>query len=169
MDLLIVRHAIAMERDAKRWPDDRLRPLSARGIARGNEAAAGLRRLTTRPALVLASPLLRAQQTAQILERYAHWPRAQASMALTPDAAPRELLGSLGRSAAGCVAVVGHEPQLSALLGGCLPGDAASGFAFRKMGVALVRFRGRLRPGRGQLVWLAPPKLLRAARRARSG
>ena len=42
MDLLIVRHAIAMERDAKRWPDDRLRPLSARGIARGSKAAAGL-------------------------------------------------------------------------------------------------------------------------------
>jgi phosphohistidine phosphatase len=168
VDLLIVRHAIAMERDAKRWPDDHLRPLSARGFARGSKAAAGLRHLSARPQLVLASPLLRAQQTAQILERYARWPRARISADLIPDTAPRALLGSLARSAAECVAVVGHEPQLGALLGQCLPG-AANGFALRKMGAALVRFRGRARPERGQLVWFAPPKLLRAMRKARPG
>lgn len=166
MDLLIVRHAIALDRDGRRWPDDHLRPLSTRGIARGGKAAAGLRHLSARPGLVLTSPLLRAQQTAQILERYAHWPRAQSSAALTPDAPMRELLAHLGRSPAHCVAVVGHEPQLSALLGQCLPGGTGGGFALRKMGVALVRFRGRVRPGHGQLIWLAPPKLLRAARKA---
>ncbi len=163
MDLLLVRHAIAMERDTKRWPDDRLRPLSTRGRTRGSKAAAGLRRLGLRPDVVLASPLLRAQQTAQLLERYARWPRALVWAELAPEVPARALLGRLGRSATACIAVVGHEPQLSALLGECLPGGSASQFTLRKMGAALLHFRGRARPGRGQLVWFAPPKLLRAA------
>ena len=156
-----------MDRDAKRWPDDHLRPLSARGMARASKAAAGLRQLTARPELVLASPLLRAQQTAQILERYARWPRAQVCVQLTPDTSTRELLGHLGRIGVHCLAVIGHEPQLSALLGRCLPGGVERDFALRKMGATLVRFRGRARPGRGQLVWFAPPRLLRAVRRGR--
>jgi len=32
MDLYIVRHAVAFDRDAERWPDDRERPLTPRGI-----------------------------------------------------------------------------------------------------------------------------------------
>ena len=32
MELLIVRHAIACEGDAKRWPDDGARPLSPRAL-----------------------------------------------------------------------------------------------------------------------------------------
>ena len=38
MELLIVRHAIAWERDAKRWPDDGERPLSAPGVTRAFQA-----------------------------------------------------------------------------------------------------------------------------------
>ena len=34
LEILIVRHAIAAERDAKRWPDDRGRPLTAEGVRR---------------------------------------------------------------------------------------------------------------------------------------
>ena len=132
MDLLVVRHAIAMERDPKRWPDDRLRPLSTRGSSRGRKAAAGIQRLGFSPELVLASPLVRAQQTAQILQRYARWPPAQAWTELAPDTPARALLGRLGRSAAACIAVIGHEPQLSALLGECLPGGSASQFTFAR-------------------------------------
>ncbi len=157
-----------MERDAKRWPDDQLRPLSSRGRSRGNKAAAGIERLGFRPEIVLASPLLRAQQTAQILEHYAHWPRAEVWAELAPHSPTRALLDRLGRSAAARIAVIGHEPQLSALLGECLPGGSASQFTLRKMGAALVRFRGRVRGGRGQLVWFAPPRVLRAARRIRA-
>jgi phosphohistidine phosphatase len=167
VDLLIVRHAIAMERDARRWPDDRLRPLSARGVARGRTAAAGIRRISATPELFLVSPLLRAQQTAQFLRQYAHWPRTQVWTELAPEVSAAELLTRLGRSAANFIALVGHEPQLGALLGLCLPGEAATGLAFRKMGAALLRFRGRPRPGRAQLVWFAPPKLLRAVARGR--
>jgi len=50
-------------------------------------------------------------------------------------------------------------------LAACLPGGAgAEAFEFRKMGVALLAFQGAARAGRGQLIWLLPPRILRAAR-----
>jgi phosphohistidine phosphatase len=166
MDLVIVRHAIAMERDARQWPDDDLRPLSEPGIARGRKAAAGLAHLMDRPGHVLASPLLRAQQTARILERYALWPHAEVCADLVPETPPDALLRTLARIDSDCVGVVGHEPHLSELLAHCLPGAAQRGITFRKMGAGLVRFPGRVRAGHGHLVWFAPPRLLRAARKS---
>ena len=165
MELLIVRHAIALERDTNRWPDDEERPLSARGMMRARKAALGLKALIAVPNRVLASPLLRATQTATILAQVAGWPKPTACRQLMPGIAPRELLAVLGRSRDARLAVVGHEPGLSALLAACLPGAAAgAGFAFRKMGVALLEFQGTPRAGRGQLVWFVPPRLLRAVR-----
>ncbi len=167
MELLIIRHAIAEERDAQRWPDDHLRPLTPRGAARGRKAAAGLAQLWAKPELVLTSPLRRARQTASLLERHAGWPPAQLCTELDPETAPRALLARLARSTAERVVVVGHEPHLGALLAQCLPGGTQRGISFRKMGVALVRFRTRVRPGSAELLWFAPPKLLRAAHKAR--
>jgi phosphohistidine phosphatase len=165
MVLLIVRHAIAMERDARRWPDDGLRPLSPRGIARAQKAAAGLRQIAARPTVVLASPLLRTRQTAQILARYAGWPSASVCDELAPAAAPGQLLALLARNTARRIAVVGHEPHLSEFLAACLPGRTRPALGLRKMGVALVSFGGRVQPSGGRLEWLAAPRILRAAGR----
>jgi phosphohistidine phosphatase len=164
MELLLVRHAIAFERDARRWPEDGKRPLSPRGIARAQRAAAGLKRLTDRPGRVLASPLQRTQQTAAILTRYARWPQAVPCSALLPGSETQKVLALLARTSTTRVAVVGHEPDLSQLLAACLGSAARGVFAFRKMGVAAVEFRGRPRAGRGRLLWFASPRVLRAAR-----
>ncbi|HUA22716.1 MAG TPA: histidine phosphatase family protein, partial [Steroidobacteraceae bacterium] len=66
MQLLILRHAIAFPRDAKRWPDDAKRTLTMEGAKRARRAAAGLKRMTKQPTLVLTSPLVRARDTAAI-------------------------------------------------------------------------------------------------------
>ena len=159
-----MRHAIAFERDARRWPEDGERPLSPRGIARAQRAAAGLKRLADRPGRVLASPLQRTRQTAAILTRYARWPTAEPCPALLPGSAAEELLALLARMSAARIALVGHEPDLGEFLATCL-GTAARGvFAFRKMGAAAVEFRGRPGAGRGRLLWFASPRVLRAAR-----
>jgi phosphohistidine phosphatase len=165
MELLIVRHAIAFARSARRWPDDAERPLSPRGEARARKAALGLKRITEHPAQVLVSPLRRAQQTAAILSQFAGWPKATVCAQLLPGAAPEGLLALLARSRGSRVAVVGHQPALGRLLAACLPGGVgAAAFEFRKMGVALLAFQGAARAGRGQLIWLLPPRILRAAR-----
>jgi len=164
MELLIVRHAIAFERNARRWPDDGERPLSPRGLTRARRAAAGLQRLAVRPTRVLASPLVRTRQTATILTQLAGWPRATDCALLLPGAAPEALLEELARLRDRRIALVGHQPDLGRLLALCLSGSTSdAAFELRKMGVALVAFRGTARAGRGELHWLAPPRLLRAA------
>jgi phosphohistidine phosphatase len=165
MELLIVRHAIACERDAKRWADDGERPLSARGEIRARQAAVGVKRIVPPPVRVLTSPLLRARQTAAILTQFAGWPQAQPCPQLLPDTSPEALLAVLARAREPRVALIGHQPDIGRLLAVCLPGSAGSAaFEFRKMGIALIAFQGAPRAGRGELIWLVPPKILRAAR-----
>jgi len=165
MELLLVRHAIALERDARRWPDDDERPLSPEGLARANKAAAGMRQLVGRPARVLVSPLVRARQTAAILTEVAGWPRGTECADLAPGATPEALLAAVKRLTEERIAAVGHEPGLSRLLAVALPGNAAvQAFRFRKMGAALLIFEGTVRSGGARLEWLVPAKLLRAVR-----
>ena len=165
MELLIVRHAIAYDRDATRWPDDGARPLSTRGVMRARRAAAGLRKLALRPVRVLTSPLERTRQTAAILAQHAAWPQAVACRELLPGGSPQALLALLARTRGQRLAVVGHQPDLGGLIAACLPGSPGSaGFQLRKMSVALITFQGPPRLGRGEMCWLLQPKLLRALR-----
>jgi phosphohistidine phosphatase len=165
MELIIVRHAIAFERNARRWPDDTERPLSPRGLMRARRAALGLKRLAPRPLRVLSSPLERARQTAAVLSQFAAWPNASLCPLLIPDSSPQELLALLARSRESRIAVVGHQPDLGRLLSACLPGSVGSAaFELRKMGAALVQFHGAARAGHGELCWLVPPRVLRALR-----
>jgi phosphohistidine phosphatase len=167
MDLLIVRHAIAFERNARRWPDDGERPLSPEGMVRARKAAAGLKQIAERPRCVLSSPLVRAKQTAAILTEFAGWPKATECAALAPDATPDEVFAALAAQKEKIVAVVGHQPGLGRLLAACLPAQVRGGanpeaFELKKMGAALVSFSGTPRAGGGVLNWFVPPRILRA-------
>ena len=91
--------------------------------------AGGLRRLTKRPARVLASPLLRTRQTAahphrrSPAGRRALRPVASCGRALFPQ---EPLRRSSPRSRDARIAVIGHEPDLSVLLAACPAGSARS-------------------------------------------
>jgi phosphohistidine phosphatase len=164
MELLIVRHAIAFERNAKRWPDDGERPLSPAGLERARKAAAGLKRVAPRPLRVLSSPLLRARQTAAVLTEFAGWPPATECAELSPGTPPEALLAALRGLREARIAAVGHEPGLRRLVAASLAGSAGSqALEFKKMGAALLTFQGAPRAGGARLLWLVPPKMLRAA------
>ena len=160
MRLLIVRHAVAVERGAPGIADDD-RPLTPEGEKKFKKVARGLARATSRPAAMLSSPLPRAWRTAEIAA--AAWGR------LTPEKAPALVGGSLADLAQALapqakdatVALVGHEPHLSGLLAELLGSRAAERLTFRKGGAALVEVPGDLTEG-GNLVWFLTPKLLRA-------
>ena len=68
MNILVIRHAIAADRERHAeqhdGEDDGLRPLTARGRKRMREGARGLRRLVPKIDLLATSPLTRAAQTA---------------------------------------------------------------------------------------------------------
>src|SRR5690348_14359678 len=148
MNLLIVRHAVAFERDAQRWPDDRERPLTPEGTARARKSAKGLKRVVERPQRLLTSPLTRATQTADILTRFAGWPTALECPALSPEEPPEATLEALRGEPQKLIAVVGHQPALGRLIAACVPGAVQpQAFELRKFGVALLSFDGAPRPG----------------------
>jgi phosphohistidine phosphatase len=165
MDLLIVRHAIAYDRDPHRWREDADRPLSPAGIRRARKAAAGLKQLTPRPDRLLTSPLVRAKQTAQILVDIAGWPAPEEIPELSPGEPALAVLALLAKQRAKLTAVVGHQPGLGQLLGTCLLGGGGSlPIEMKKNAVACVSFEGKPRPGHAALKWLATPRMLRALR-----
>lgn len=156
-----MRHAIAFERDARRWPDDRERPLTAEGIRKFRKVAARLADLVQKPDRVLASPLVRAWDTALLLQEEAGWPKPESCAALEPGGDPGEVIVQLRRGKAKRVALVGHEPDLSRLLVACIaPESAHASIEMKKGGAAELQFSGAPRPGAATLRWLAPPRLL---------
>jgi phosphohistidine phosphatase len=166
MELMIVRHAIACERDRRRWPDDGKRPLSPAGVRRARRAASGLKVFSAAPDCLLTSPLVRARQTAQILTDFAGWPRAEETAELAPDQPVRAVLRLLGSRRGKRVAIVGHQPALGALLQACLIGEGgALAIELKKNAVACVSFAGAPCAGGGALRWLATPRMLRGVQR----
>ena len=166
MELLIVRHAIAFERDRQRWRDDAARPLSPVGIRQSRKAAAGMKEISKAPDRLLTSPLVRARQTAQILTDVAGWPQAEEVHELSPGQSALAVLTLLGKDRSKRVAVVGHQPDLAALLTACLLGeDGALAVDMKKNAVACVSFEDSARAGRAVLKWLATPRMLRGLRR----
>jgi phosphohistidine phosphatase len=165
MELLIIRHAIAFERDRHRWRDDAARPLSPAGMRRARKAAAGLKEFSKVPDLLLTSPLVRARQTARILTKVAGWPEAQEAPELSPGEPAAAVLALLGKVRGKLVAIVGHQPELGALLTACLLGDGeALPIEMKKNAVACVSFEGTARAGHAALNWLATPRMLRGFR-----
>ena len=75
MDLYIVRHAWAAERDDTRWPDDGLRPLTEEGKKRFAKVAACLAERGMKLQVVATSPLVRCVETARILVAAAGKPK----------------------------------------------------------------------------------------------
>lgn len=182
MRLLIVRHAIAMERDefqllarrqnrSQRPASDDLRPLTEKGVRKMKKNAQGLRELVGRPQLLVSSPLKRAVQTAEILEvalaTGAPGKRIQLTETLRPEADPADLALWLNDRAEvklpqATIAVVGHEPHLTNFVGWLLSGQARSILELKKGGACLIEFRGLIARGQGRLLWHVTPPMLRS-------
>jgi len=164
MKLLLIRHAIAQERDdfARTGKDDRLRPLTDEGRKRMKQAARGLRTLVPDIDLLATSPLTRASQTASILDSvYGGLEEIEIDQ-LSPETTPEEFARWLSRQKADLVAAVGHEPSLGEILSWLLTGTERRLFAFRKGGACLLEFQdGEPTSGTATLLWALTPAQLR--------
>jgi len=156
MRLLFIRHAIA--RDTKPDAARALTPDGARKMERG---ARGLKACQPQLSLIATSPLTRARQTAAILAR--HWKgRVEVWPELAPGARPEALVARLARhQAMPALALVGHEPSLSAMVSNLVAGEARSFVQLKKGGACRVDFPGEVGPGQAQLRWLLTPRQLR--------
>ena len=168
MHLLIIRHAVAEEREtwaATGEPDER-RPLTDEGRKKMRRAARGLRRLVPELSLLGASPLPRAAQTADIVATAYGDLTPLTIGALTPERSPADFLSWLRDAAPGhdVIAAVGHEPHLSGLVSWLLTGRAAPSLVeLRKGAACLLRFEDEVpQKGKACLEWLLQPRQLRA-------
>jgi phosphohistidine phosphatase len=161
--LLIVRHGPAGNREE--WEaegkDDRLRPLTPKGKKELRQSAGGLARLVPALDLLASSPWTRAMQTAEIVAREYDCEIVTVE-ALTADHKPEDIMPWLEEQRRHeTVAVVGHEPHLSLLIGYLLTGRSASLVDLKKGGAALLDLADRPAPGRGILEWLLHDRELR--------
>lgn len=159
MDLYFLRHGIAADRED--WSeDDTLRPLTEDGAERLAKIAAVLVRLRLGLTAVVTSPLVRARQTAEIVARALGLQDAlEEDERLAPGFGLAQLDGILhAHPDARALMLVGHEPDFSDAIGALIGGGRV---VCKKGGVALVSLPD---PGSldGELVWLAPPRLLLA-------
>ncbi len=163
-ELLFIRHGVAMapeEAEARGIPESE-RPLTEKGRRRTRLAALGLARLL-RPHRLLTSPLRRARETAELFARaFDPPPPVEVADWLAPGGLERGLFPALAaRGEVPCLALVGHEPDLSAALAQAVCGRPGARLEMKKAACALVRFAGPPAPGTGELVWLLPPRVLR--------
>lgn len=163
MMLYLVRHGIAeaVSPDG----DDASRHLTPRGRVRMQRAAAGLRRLGVRPAVVLTSPLPRAAESAAILVSVLAgraFPAREVA-ALAPETPPLDTLRALRLFARHHeVMAVGHQPNLGRLLALLLTGSPEGVVVELKKGACAALELPSFVPGGGVVLrWLAPPRVLR--------
>ena len=163
MKLLIVRHAIAEEREdfARTGKDDRLRPLTDDGRKRMKQGARGLRSLVPEIDLLATSPLTRAAQTGAVVDSVYGGLREVEIAELAPEASPIELLSWLRKQTGETVALVGHEPSISLAVSWLLTGTEKRLFSFRKGGACLLEFPGEVGAGTASLLWALTPAQLR--------
>jgi phosphohistidine phosphatase len=163
MKLLLIRHAIAEEREdfARTGKDDALRPLTDEGRKKMKQVARGLRKLCPDIGLLATSPLTRAAQTAAILDSvYGGLEEVEIDQ-LSPDAAPADFLRWLRQQKHEVIAAVGHEPSISLTLSWLLTGAERRIFSFRKGGACLLDFPGETGAGTATLLWALAPGQLR--------
>lgn len=163
--LLIVRHAIAEERGAaaRLGHTDAERPLTTKGMKRMRAIAAGLARQVPAPASILSSPLLRAQQTAEILDTAFPAVSLTIEPGLSPNSSLTQLVAKLNHQLReGTCILVGHEPELSSLISLLLFGEESAAIQLKKGGAALLDFPNRIACGEATLLWLMTPRQLRA-------
>jgi phosphohistidine phosphatase len=166
MKLLIVRHADAGDHVefAKTGKPDDQRPLSKKGVDQMKSAVDGLKKLVPTADLVVTSPYVRAEQTAEIVRQaYGDDVPLEITDTLEPGRPPVAFETWLrDRGTQEVVVAVGHEPHLGMLATWLTAGTDDSAVDFKKGGACLIVFEKRLKRGSGVLRWLMGPAELKA-------
>lgn len=165
MRILIVRHSIAEDRDvfASTGQADELRPLTQKGQEKARKAAVGIKKVVPILNRIISSPLVRAQQTAEILAQQYHLENIDSLEALSPAEDYKTVLSYLKTSSyhLETIALVGHEPDLGYLVTWLLTGQQGDWMPLKKNAACLLELNTHFEAEEGQLLWYLPPKQLR--------
>lgn len=156
MRVLFVRHAVALERE-EFLEDDMLRPLSAEGKTKAAKVFGVYKQLFPKPDLIVSSEAVRAKETAELLSAAFEHTKTLITPLLNPGAdfnAFKKLISSLDHKHE-CIAVVGHEPDFSLIIGTALTGGGILYLNVKKASCIEVELG---REGRGELKSMMTPK-----------
>ena len=164
MQLYIVRHGIAIDREDPQCPAEAERYLTEEGVEKTKQVAKGVAALGVTGELLITSPYARAVQTAEIFAEALDYAKQKIrrNEMLLPGSEPTLLFRELAREKqASTVFIFGHAPHLDAVIATAL-GSKKHLTSLKKAGVANIELK-RISPPIGVLAWLGTPKILRKA------
>jgi phosphohistidine phosphatase len=163
MKLYFLRHAIAADRDADKYPDDGQRPLTKDGYEKMVKIARALDKMNVRIEMILSSPLRRARETAEIARKRLHLKKDRLVLIdqLAPLGDTSQLIADIqAKYMFDSLMLVGHEPDLSNLISLLLSGDTSLSITMKKGGICCLSV-DELVPGKcATLEWLMSPAQL---------
>jgi phosphohistidine phosphatase len=163
MKLYILRHGEAAEHGDPRYLNDADRPLTPKGIQRTKALAHALRQMDITFDVIFSSPLVRARETAEIVERGL---RLHGRLELTEHLAPSGDVEKLAhqlnkvRPAPESVLLVGHEPYLSSLISLLCTGGSHLSLTLKKGGLCRMEVETVRAARCASLEWLLAPRLI---------
>jgi phosphohistidine phosphatase len=162
MKLYLLRHGIAVERIGGAIHNDFQRPLTEEGVAELRVLGTALKRLNVGADLVVSSPLVRARQTAEIIqEALACQQELEMTEALAPGSGASDVYKVLRKfSAAVEVFLVGHEPDMGRLAGTLLWSGPEYDMPFKKAGLCRIDVSDIPPTAPGRLKWFVTPKIM---------
>ncbi len=162
LKLYLIRHGIAEERRLH-FPDEQ-QALTAKGRQKTQKVAQRLQALGLRFDYLQTSPLARAHQTAEILQRQGLVSAIHVSDLLSPSGSWQDWLPWLEtwrKQGLTHLALVGHEPNLSEWAEILVWGQPRQQLVLKKAGmIGLLLPEDNNLVGQSTLFWLTAPKVL---------
>ena len=166
MELILIRHAVAEEREdfKRKGLEDNLRPLTLKGRKKMQKVCVFLQDYIKELDVIVTSPLTRARQTAEIVSQLYFDTKVIETPELVPQSPVPAFVKWLrvqGRNYKR-IAVVGHEPHISSFASYLLSGKTESFIDFKKSGVIALELESfaQAEAGSAQLLYYLPPKFI---------
>jgi len=163
MNLYLLRHGKAEEKNLHRYSSDEERPLTNEGVKGMKAAAKGMKALKLSFDLILSSPYVRARETAEIVaEELKLKKQLQFTNLLKVEAEAGKLIRELERyhSDLNDILLVGHEPFMSSLAARLISGKQFVSIEFKKGSLAKLHTEMLMDDSCAALEWLVTPKQL---------
>lgn len=164
MDLYILRHGKAGQ--SSEDPGDNMRKLTPAGRKEIRYIARWMKKEKFRFDVIASSPLIRASETAGIVARMLdRKDRVVTWDDLAPGGDPDTVCYNAAQSATDAtILLIGHEPELSGLVGKIISSAGTASVIFAKGGLAKIRNYSFDQQPSGALQWLLTPKQIQAMR-----
>jgi phosphohistidine phosphatase len=160
MEIYILRHGIAVERGTPGYKRDGDRPLTEEGVEKMRQIAKTMREMDLQFDVIFSSPYVRAKATADIVAETLG-ENVTLTDSLLPEADPAELIDEINDEKPQRVLLVGHEPDLSALISTLICGKRNADIELKKGGLAKLTAETLTYGKCATLNWLLTPKQLR--------